>query len=197
MLLKYPTDFIMKNKGRSYPEEVKLVESYQTRSNVLTTILNHTPKEHNMLLLCNHVDHVKSVADWLMKTYPDRIVKTISGKVKTSDREDIRKAIEQDEGTIIVATYGTCSTGLNMPKLHAVVLYANSKSKIKVLQSLGRGLRKHATKSKVILYDIIDDLSYKTSKNHLICNYLLDHWKERKKYYEEQGFPIKLMEMQV
>ena len=81
-------------------------------------------------------------------------------------------------------------TGVNMPKLHDVILYANSKSKIKVLQSIGRGLRKHATKNQIILYDIIDDLSYKTRTGRVVENYLIKHWKERMSYYKEQEFPV-------
>ena len=196
ILVKYPAQFIAKNKGRSYPEEVKLVESYVARQNVLATILAHTPKEHNVLLLCNHVEHLLNTAAWLTANYPDRNVKVISGNVSAADREDIRKKLESEEGTIIVATYGTCSTGINMPKLHEIILYANSKSKIKVLQSLGRGLRKHNTKNRVILYDIIDDMSY-TARTRVIHNYLYQHWKEREKYYKEQEFPIKTMELGV
>jgi len=193
---KYPTDFIAQNKGRSYPEEVRLVESYPGRVKVLTSILSHTPADHNVLILCNHIEHIKETANWLKENYKDRAVKIISGSVSAAEREKIRKDIENENGTIIVASYGTCSTGLNMPKLHEVVLYANSKSKIKVLQSLGRGLRKHNSKNRVILYDIIDDMSYHT-KSKFISNYLLQHWKEREKYYKEQEFPIKIMDLGV
>ena len=77
-----------------------------------------------------------------------------------------------------------------MPKLHDVILYANSKSKIKVLQSIGRGLRKHKTKNQIILYDVIDDLTYQTSRDRLVENYLVKHWKERMNYYKEQEFPV-------
>jgi superfamily II DNA or RNA helicase len=77
-----------------------------------------------------------------------------------------------------------------MPKLHDVILYANSKSKIKVLQSIGRGLRKHKTKNHIILYDVIDDLTYKTQRGRVVENYLIKHWKERMTYYKEQEFPV-------
>ncbi len=196
IVAKYPIDFISKNKGRSYPEEVKLVESYPNRVKVLETIFEHTPASHNVLLLCNHVDHVKETAKWLEENYKDRNIKLICGAVGAKEREEIRKKLESEEGTVIVATYGTCSTGINMPKLHEVILYANSKSKIKVLQSLGRGLRKHNTKNRVILYDIVDDMSYK-ARTRVIHNYLFNHWKEREKYYQEQEFPIKMMELGV
>ena len=82
------------------------------------------------------------------------------------------------------------STGINIPKLHAVMLYANSKSRIKVLQSIGRGLRKHVSKNKVVIYDIIDDLSYKTRTGKIHKNYCMQHYDERVAYYNEQEFPI-------
>ena len=84
-----------------------------------------------------------------------------------------------------------------MPKLHDVILYANSKSKIKVLQSIGRGLRKHKTKNQIILYDVVDSLSYKTKTGKVVDNYLVKHWKERMHYYKEQEFPVITMEIQL
>lgn len=196
IIIKYPLDFILANKGRSFQEEVKLVESYEPRTKALEMIMRHTPDDHNILLLCNHLDHVKNTAEWLKKMYPERNVKIISGSVSAAEREDIRQKLEGEDGTIIVATYGTCSTGINMPKLHEVILYANSKSKIKVLQSLGRGLRKHNTKKRVILYDIVDDMSY-CLRTRVIHNYLYQHWKEREKYYKEQEFSVKTMDLEV
>ena len=92
---------------------------------------------------------------------------------------------------IIVATYGTMSTGVNIRKIHGIVLFANSKSKIKVLQSLGRGLRKHPEKSKVIIYDIVDDMRWVSKRGKLHKNYLFEHWEERTKYYTEQKFSQK------
>ena len=196
IIVKYPMDFILKNKGRNYQEEVKLVENYENRTKALEMIFRHTPDEHNVLLLCNHLDHVKNTAEWLKVNYPNRNIKVISGSVSAAEREDIRKKLESEDGTVIVATYGTCSTGINMPKLHEVILYANSKSKIKVLQSLGRGLRKHNSKKRVILYDIVDDMSY-CLRTRVIRNYLYQHWKEREKYYKEQEFSVKTMEIEV
>jgi superfamily II DNA or RNA helicase len=105
--------------------------------------------------------------------------------------------LENEDGTILVATYATMSTGVNIPKLHEVVLYANCKSKIKVLQSIGRGLRKHATKDKIMLYDVIDDLSYQTNRGRVVDNYLVKHFKERCAYYKEQEFPIVTMSLSI
>ena len=115
-------------------------------------------------------------------------MESISGAVKGKVRNDIRKNLNDEDGTIIVATYQTCSTGVNIPKLHDVILFANSKSKIVVLQTIGRGLRKHATKNKVVLWDIIDDLSYETRTHRIVDNYCVKHWRERQAYYEGEKF---------
>ena len=127
--------------------------------------------------------------EWFEEEYPDKKVSIITGAVKGSERAEIRTGIENEDGTILLASYQTMSTGVNMPKLHDVILYANSKSKIKVLQSIGRGLRKHKTKDQIILYDVVDDLSYKTRTGRVVDNYLVKHWKERMTYYKEQEFP--------
>lgn len=189
IVVKYPMEFIKSHKNLQYNEEVSYVEEYEDRNNALDLILEHTPDKHNILLLVNHRDHEKSLQSYLSAKYPNRKVSIIDGSVKAKEREKIRTGIENEDGTILLATFGTMSTGVNIPKLHAVVLYSNSKSKIKVLQSIGRGLRKHNTKSHVILYDIIDDLSYYTKRGKHKKNYLLQHWEERCKYYIEQEFP--------
>ena len=189
ILVKYPMEFIKTHKNLQYPEEVRYVEEYPERNKALDLILDHTPESHNILLLVNHRDHEKSLQEYLKAKYPNKKVSIIDGSVKAKERESIRTGIENEDGTILLATFGTMSTGVNIPKLHAVILYSNSKSKIKVLQSIGRGLRKHNTKSHVILYDIIDDLSYFTPKGKHKKNYLYQHWEERTKYYVEQEFP--------
>lgn len=189
VLVKYPPEFIKTHKNLAYQDEVRYVEEYPDRNNALDLILEHTPDTHNVLLLVNHNEHLKGLQDYLSAKYPNRKISLINGSVKAKDREKIRTGIEDEDGTILLATFGTMSTGVNIPKLHDVILYSNSKSKIKVLQSIGRGLRKHNSKSHVILYDIIDDLSYTTPRGNLKKNYLYEHWEERQKYYEEQEFP--------
>ena len=197
ILLKYPPSFINENRGREYQEEVRMVESYPKRNNVLKTIIDHTNPCHNILLLVNHIKHIEDVKRWIENHYPNRKVSVITGATKRKERSDIRTGIENEDGTVLVATYATMSTGVNIPKLHEVILYANCKSKIKVLQTIGRGLRKHATKDKIILYDIVDDLSYQTNRGRVVDNYLVKHFKERCEYYKEQEFPVITMKLDI
>lgn len=191
LFLQYPIDFIKENQERTYPEEVRLTEEYEDRMRILDIILRKTDLNHNMLILCNHVDHLEATIDYLKEHAKDRKVVKITGSVKSAEREFIRISAEESDGLIIVATYGTMSTGVNIKKIHEIILFADSKSKIKVLQSIGRGLRKHPEKSKVIIYDIIDDMRYKSKRGKVHSNYLYDHWLERSKYYIEQKFKQK------
>jgi superfamily II DNA or RNA helicase len=107
----------------------------------------------------------------------------IDGGVKSDDRELIRKAIEDEENATIVASLGTTSTGVSINKLHHMIAAHPSKSKIKVLQSIGRMLRLHDEKKEAVLYDIVDDLSHKAHKN-----FTLNHFVERIKIYDEEKF---------
>lgn len=190
IFLKYPLSFIEENKERTYPEEVKMVEEYPNRNKVLNFIIDHTSPMNNMLILVNHRNHLKDVENYLHKNYPEKKVSIITGDVKAKVREEIRVGIEDEDGTILLATYQTMSTGVNIPKLHAIMLFSNSKSRIKVLQSIGRGLRKHNSKNKVIIYDIVDDLSYKKRTGRIAKNYCMQHFDERSRYYIEQEFPV-------
>ena len=101
----------------------------------------------------------------------------------TEDREKVREITEQEDNAIIVASYGTFSTGINIKRLHNVIFASPSKSRIRNLQSIGRVLRKGNGKVKATLYDIADDISYKSRRN-----YTLNHLIERIKVYNEENF---------
>lgn len=197
IFLKYPETFVQENKDRTYPEEVKMVEEYQDRNKALNFIIDHSKPTDNMLILVNHREHLKNVSEYLKAQYPDRKVALMHGDVKAKEREATRQNIEYEDGTFILGTYSVCSTGINMPKLHAIIMFSNSKSRIKVLQSIGRGLRKHSTKNKVIIYDIIDDLSYLKRTGKVAKNYCMQHYDERLAYYMEQEFPVISTKLQI
>lgn len=190
IFLKYPEDFVKTNKDRTYQEEVKTVEEYKNRNLSLNFVIDHSKLTDNILILVNHKDHLKSVKEYLNLVYPERKVSIMMGDIKAKERESIRTSINTEDGTLILGTFAVCSTGINIPKLHSIIMFSNSKSRIKVLQSIGRGLRKHVSKNKVIIYDIIDDLRYKTRTGKVHENYCIQHYNERLIYYKEQEFPI-------
>jgi superfamily II DNA or RNA helicase len=107
----------------------------------------------------------------------------VHGGVDTENREKVREITEKENNAIIVASYGTFSTGVNIRNLHNVIFASPSKSRIRNLQSIGRVLRKGNNKTKATLYDIADDISYKSRKN-----YTLNHLIERIKVYNEENF---------
>ena len=123
----------------------------------------------------------------LSKEAIDRRVFFISGDVDGNKREEIRHIIETESDAIIVASYGTSSTGINIKNLSNVLFASPSKSRIRNLQSIGRGLRTSDTKTSATLYDIADDLSWKSSKNHTLL-----HFVERIKIYSSEKFKYKV-----
>ena len=111
----------------------------------------------------------------------------ISGGVEAKERENVRNIVEGTINSIIVASYGTFSTGINIRNLHNIIFASPTKSRIRTLQSIGRGLRKSDTKDQCKLFDIADDFSNKSKKN-----YTLNHLMERIKMYNSEGFPYQL-----
>ena len=112
----------------------------------------------------------------------------IHGGVDTEERELVREITERENDAIIVASYGTFSTGINIKNLHNVIFASPSKSRIRNLQSIGRVLRKGKNKVKVTLYDISDDCSTKSRRN-----YTLNHFIERIKIYNEEKFNYEII----
>jgi superfamily II DNA or RNA helicase len=117
----------------------------------------------------------------------DRKVFYVHGNVDVDERELVREITEKESDAIIIASYGTFSTGINIRNLHNIVFASPSKSKIRTLQSIGRVLRLGENKETATLFDIADDLTYKSKKN-----FTLDHFVERMKIYNEEKFEYKI-----
>jgi superfamily II DNA or RNA helicase len=197
---KHLAEFKIKAIVLSYPEEVRKMiaraADYQAEMDYLVRLEARNKfirnlalsLEGNTLLLFQYVDkHGKGLYDKLMQEAGDRKIFYVSGEVDGEEREEIRKIVEEEQNAIIVASYGTFSTGVNIRNLHNVIFSSPSKSKIRNLQSIGRGLRKSDSKDSATLYDIADDMSWKSKKN-----FTLLHFMERIKIYNEEKFPYKL-----
>jgi superfamily II DNA or RNA helicase len=111
----------------------------------------------------------------------------VYGGTETDTREQIRAIAEKERDAIIVASYGVFSTGINIRNLHNIVFASPSKSRIRNLQSIGRGLRLSDNNQETVLYDIADDLRWKNRKN-----YAYRHHEDRIKIYDEEKFPYKI-----
>jgi len=142
----------------------------------------------NTLILYSRVETHGEVLYNLINNNDDRKVFFIHGGVDVHDRELTRSITEGEKNAIIVASYGTFSTGINIKNLHNVIFASPSKSKIRNLQSIGRVLRKGTNKFKATLYDIADDCSTDSKKN-----YTLNHLVERIKIYNEENFNYDLV----
>ena len=183
IVLKYSDETKGAQKGNDYQDEMDFIVRNQARNNFIKNLT--LSLEGNTLLLFQYVEkHGKILYDLMGK---ERKVYLVHGGVEADDRERIRKLVEESSSSIIVASYGTFSTGINIRNLHNIVFASPSKSKIRNLQSIGRGLRKSDSKDCATLYDIADDLTWKTKKN-----FTLLHLAERVKIYNEEGFDYKI-----
>ena len=173
-------------KDLKYADEIDYIVNDKRRLNFVNKLVS--PLKGNTLVLYQYVEkHGKPLYDLITNTYKDRKVFFVSGGVDALTREEIRALTEKSKDAIIVASYGTFSTGINIPNLNNIVFASPSKSRIRVLQSIGRGLRKSTSKDSVLIYDICDDLSYKGKKN-----YTLLHFEERINIYNEESFTYKI-----
>lgn len=174
-------DHIILNEKRN-----KFIENLAHSLKGNTLILYQLVEKHGKVLYNSIVSEIK---DGL---YPDRKVFFVSGEIDAQIREDIRKVVETEKDAIIVASYGTFSTGINIRNLNNIIFASPSKSKIRVLQSIGRGLRKSDTKESCTLFDIADDLSWGSKRN-----YTLQHFTERVKYYNDEKFDYKIYQVKL
>lgn len=178
LLLKHPP-----NKFDIFEDEVQYIINHSKRNNFIKNLT--LDLKGNTLVLFSRVEgHGQPLYDLINNSkVDDRHVFFIHGGVETEEREKVREITEKENNAIIVASYGTFSTGINIRNLHNVVFASPSKSRIRNLQSIGRVLRKGENKVKATLYDIADDISYKSRKN-----YTLNHLIERIKIYNEENF---------
>lgn len=171
---------------QTYQDEISFIVEHEKRNNFISNLT--VDQTGNTLVLFNYVDrHGKPLYDLISsKVDEDRKVFFVSGQTDTSDREAIRGIVEKQKNAIIVASLGTFSTGINIRNLHNIIFASPSKSQIRVLQSIGRGLRKSEDGRECTLYDIIDNIEWGEQKNFA----LLHSW-ERKKIYEKEQFNMK------
>ena len=178
LLLKHPP-----NRFEIFEDEVQYIINHSKRNNFIKNLT--LDLKGNTLVLFSRVEgHGQPLYNLINNDkIDDRQVFFIHGGVETEEREKVREITEKENNAIIVASYGTFSTGINIRNLHNVVFASPSKSRIRNLQSIGRVLRKGENKVKATLYDIADDISYKSRKN-----YTLNHLIERIKIYNEENF---------
>jgi len=187
LLLRYHNDICHFMDGKTYQEEIDWIVTNDARNNFITKLA--VDQEGNTLVMFQFVEkHGKVLFDKIKDSVDeDRKVFYVSGEVGAADRESIRSIVEKQDNAIIVASLGTFSTGINIKNLHNIVFATPSKSQVKVLQSIGRGLRKSDNGETTKLFDIADDFHKKGYKN-----FTLKHSAERIKIYTKEGFKYKI-----
>ena len=187
LVLKHPP-----KKFETYEDELQYLISHEQRNNFITnlaldlkgnTLILYSRVETHGAILYEKINNIK---------HTDRKVFFVHGGVDAEQRESIREITENEKNAIIVASYGTFSTGINIKRLHNVIFASPSKSRVRNLQSIGRVLRKGKDKVKAILYDIGDDCTYNSRKN-----YTLNHLIERIKIYNEENFNYEIITIQI
>jgi superfamily II DNA or RNA helicase len=183
---------LSETKSLKYQEEMDWLVSNHQRNQFITNLVTHL--KGNTLVLFNYVEkHGKPLHD-MIEAKVDDSKKTymIYGGTDVSQRESIRKIMDKQTNTILIASYGTCSTGINIRNINNIVFASPSKSVVRVLQSIGRGLRKSEEKEMLTVYDIADDLRYKKHINHTY-----KHHQARLKIYKNENFNYKLTRIKI
>ena len=190
LLLKHPEEHCKLVNGMKYQDEVDWIVTSSKRNNFIKNLA--IDLKGNTLVLFQYVEkHGEPLFRLIDKSTDDkRKVFYVSGKTPADTREEIRAITETESNAILVCSYGTFSTGINIVNLHNIIFASPSKSQIRVLQSIGRGLRKSTLDTTV--YDIADDLHWKSNKN-----YTLNHSGERVKIYSKERFKFKIHEVKL
>lgn len=192
LVLKYTDEECKLVSKMKYQDEMDWIVQHPKRNKFirdLTLSLNG-----NTLLLFQYVDkHGKILYNIVNeKIEKGRKLFFVYGGTDAETREQIRAITEKEENAIIIASYGTFSTGINIRNLHNIIFASPTKSRIRNLQSIGRGLRKSKSKNTATLFDIADDL-----RNKKKVNYTLTHFGERVKIYNEEEFVYKIHNIRI
>jgi superfamily II DNA or RNA helicase len=158
---------------RSYAEELKYLVTDEDRMIYISNLIKGIADTGNTLVLVNRIDSGK----FLVNEIPDSVF--ISGEVKTTDRKEEYDEVRTSSNKVIVATYGVAAVGINIPRIFNLVLLEPGKSFVRVIQSIGRGIRKAEDKDFVQIWDITST-----------CKYAKRHLTERKKFYKDAKYPF-------
>ena len=191
LILKYPENVCKESKKWDYQTELDYIVSNSKRNEFIKNLVMSL--NGNTLILFQLVErHGKKLYDLIKENAKNRHVFFVFGGTDVDIRESVRAITEKESNAIIVASYGVYSVGVNIRNLHNIVFASPSKSRIRNLQSIGRGLRLGDNKEEAILFDIVDD--FRTGKS---TNYTLKHFLERVKIYDEEKFNYKFYNIEL
>ena len=171
----------------TYHDEMEYLVEHKGRNNLIKNLVKDI--EGNTLVLFNYIEkHGTPLYDLINNNVDEaRKIFFVHGGTDVEDREEVRKITETESNAVIVASYGTFSTGINIKRLHNIIFASPSKSRIRNLQSIGRVLRKGEGKDIATLYDIADDIGGQ--------NYTLKHLNERVNIYNDENFRYEVIKV--
>lgn len=191
LILKYPEAICKEARNWDYNTEIDYIVTNRARNDFIKNLV--LSLEGNTLILFQFVEkHGKDLHGIIKENAKNRHVFFVFGGTDVEVRESVRSITEKESNAIIVASYGTFSTGVNIRNLHNIIFASPSKSRIRNLQSIGRGLRLGENKEEAVLFDIADD--FRTGK---FDNYTLKHFIERVKIYDEEKFSYKFYNIEL
>ena len=191
IVLRYPDADCKFMKDQGYQDEVDLIVRDERRNKFIVDLTKHLTG--NTLILFQFVEkHGDILHTMINNSLTDRKVFYVWGGTDTETREKIRSITENEKSAVIVASYGTFSTGINIRNLHNIVFASPSKSRIRVLQSVGRALRLGDNKDSARLVDIADDFTHKGRQN-----FTLRHFMERINIYNEEEFDYDIKQISI
>ena len=189
LLLDYPKETRRMMRDKTYQEELDFIVQHEGRNKLIRNLA--LTQTGNTLVLFQFVEKHGEMLYNLIKEKKDKVF-YVHGGTDVTDREAIRGIVEGSENAIIVASLGTFSTGINIRNLHNIIFASPSKSQVKVLQSIGRGLRKADNGADTKLIDLADDLQWQSKKN-----FTLTHSGERIKIYNKEKFEYEIHKVQI
>lgn len=191
LILKYPKQICKENSKLKYHEELEFLVTHDKRNRIIRKLA--LMQTGNTLVLFQLVEKQgRDLFELIKAKAGDRPVYFICKDTDAEAREEIRKILAVETNAIVVASFGTSSTGINIPSISCIIFASPTKSLIRVIQSIGRGLRINKDKFECVLYDLTDDMSWRTHKN-----FALKHGAERYKIYAKEGHPVKLIEITI
>lgn len=180
-LLSSPNSF---SPTKAFDEETDFLINSLARNKKITSICNNTDK--NTLVVVERISHGEQLFNLIKETCAHKQVFFIQGSVDVNVRENVRAIMEEHHDVICIAISKIFAEGINIKNLHYIVFAASGKAKIKILQTIGRGVRLHPLKNMLYIFDIADNLRYSTK-----------HLKERIKLYDTEKIHYKTTEIQV
>jgi superfamily II DNA or RNA helicase len=173
-----------------YDQELETILQFEKRNKFIANLANSL--KGNTLTIVRFIEKHALVLKELYEAKNRRPLYLLTGELDKDEKTLIRQNMEQVTDSDLMGTWGMVSTGMSIINLYNGIWAHPSKSKIRVIQAIGRLLRKGKNKNSAVQYDIVDNLSYEGKPN-----YLMKHFKERYKYYREEQFSVEFIEVEI